>query len=79
MKDTIEFRSIKYQCRWMDFDKSTVLIAGEDLEGELLGEDDKYVSDDAKEIDEMIFFFVPRNILKTSEITLRTYIEKNVS
>ena len=60
MVNTIRFNGKTYLTREVEIDGEIRLIADEDLEKELIV-NDKYVSEEAKIIDEMIYAYVEVN------------------
>lgn len=52
------------------------VIATEELERDLLPDSESYNSEEAKLIDEQIFFFVPDNIFRQSEQIIEKYVNE---
>ena len=52
-------------------------VATESLEHELMV-DDEYVSEEAKELDEKIFFYVKDGIISFDDKRLAAHVEKNI-
>ena len=57
-------------------ENSSYIIAQESFERILWAENGTYVSDEAKSIDEQIFFFVPDEILNQSEELIEKYVSE---
>ena len=66
----------EYMCRWVNIGSSVELVAGEDLERELFNERDEYVSEEAKIIDESVFFYVPAEVIERDKSVCEAYVRK---
>ena len=78
MLDKFIFQSKEYQCRKINTEYGEFLISSDELEFKIIDDRGKYISEEAKLIDEMIFFYVPTDILFSSETVINDYIEKYV-
>ena len=78
MNDIIVFQEKKYLCRWVSINGEEYLIADETLEDDLLTKECNYVSDEAKAIDEEIFFYVPPRIIADRKADIGLYVENAV-
>lgn len=71
----VEFGGKLYTTRLVSIDGyGDERIAEESLQNVLL-KDGKYVSNDARELDECIFFYAPDEYLQKSDIELAEYVE----
>ena len=78
MDEKIQFQSKEYLCRYIDTEYGIFLIADDNLERNLFDEKNQYVSEEAKWIDEKVFFYVPCSILFKETPYLKKYLYKHV-
>ena len=78
MNDFIYFNGKKYLSRWIIINAFEYLIAEEDLNSGLFDAQGRYVSEEAKNIDELILFFVDKDALSLDESGLVNYVRKNI-
>ena len=67
------FKTIYFQS-----EENDCIIATEELEHELLPNSESYNSEEAKLIDEQIFFFVPDNILEKADNLIEKYVMESL-
>ena len=77
MDEIIQFQGKDYLCRYIDTEHGLFLIAEDDLESNLFDEKNQYVSEEAKQIDERVFFYVPASILFMNKLYVENYLYKN--
>jgi len=72
----LQFEGSQYKVREVDLGKGwgRCAIASMQLESTLLGEQNRYVSEEARLVDENIFFFIPTHWFKLSDDQLRCRI-----
>lgn len=69
--NTIKFQNREYKTREIELPKfKNVLISTTSLNDALLDNGSSYVSDEAKNIDEEIYFFVEENEIEMNEVDL---------
>ena len=78
MEEKLTYNSKEYCCRWIDIFDKDYLIGPECLEKAILSEDISYASDEAKAIDEMIFFYVPDCFIDAEETFIKSYVQRYV-
>ena len=80
IKDRIVFNGKEYITRdvWLPDYKVTVKVSTEDLDAAVFDVDNGYSSREAELIDELIFFYVPEDMIGTSDEELAEYIEEKV-
>ena len=78
MKNIIQFQSHEYDCRYIETATACYLVAEEELEDLLWGKNDKYISDDARNIDESVFCYIPRQILYFEDSEIKEYIKCHI-
>ncbi len=76
--DMVSFQSKEYICKWINIDDDYLLIAEEDLESVLITDKHGYASNEARLLDEMIYFYVSSNILKKKDDDLKNFLDKAV-
>jgi hypothetical protein len=82
MFDEIIFEGITYPIRYIsldieEFSDKTLVIATENLEKKLFaGDFTNYISDEAKHIDEHIFFYCQENLIYKDEAIINSEIGK---
>jgi hypothetical protein len=74
---TIEFENRKFRIRYVDIEnEGTRIIASIALNKKLLTEMGDYKSDEARYIDEQIYFFVDNVKLRLKDRSLNEYVKK---
>jgi tyrosine-protein phosphatase YwqE len=72
---TIEFENKKFRIRYVDIETEGIrIIASTALNKRLLTEEGDYKSDEARYIDEQIYFFVDNAKLKLQDRSLSEYV-----
>jgi len=75
--NTIEFENRKYRIRQIEINEvDNRIIASTSLNKKLVSIDGNYKSDEARYIDEQIYFFVDPEILKLNDLTLIKYVNR---
>ena len=77
--DIIRYDGKSFFARWVEDPKSfnSLLIAPESLGSLLIGENGTPVSEIAQYIDELVFFYVPDEVLNYSDKQLEEYVASN--
>lgn len=80
MKDAVEFKGRLYALRLLDFgeDWGKYFVASIHLEHLLLDEHWGYTCEEARYVDELIFYFVPAHYFKLSDNDLRDKILEEI-
>ena len=78
MEEKLTYHSKEYRCRWINFSGIYYLIGSEHLEENLLLEESSYISREAKDIDEKIFFYVPEVIINADEVIIKSYVTQHI-
>lgn len=78
MKNIIQFQSHEYDCRYIVTADACYLVAQEELEDALWCKNDRYISDDARNIDESVFCYIPRRILYVEDSKIKEYIKRYI-
>lgn len=69
--DAVKFQNIKYKLREIGLPEvGNVFISTTNLNNALMNNGSNYVSDEAKKIDEEIYFFVEENEIELNEVHL---------
>lgn len=76
--DKLAFQSKEYEYRRINTKYGYFLVSSCDLEDELINDLNEYISREAKMVDEMIYFYVPRSVLEADETFLTEYVDRNV-
>lgn len=77
--ETIMFNGMQYKARVIKVKTfGERLIAGESLEEKLLDEKGNYVSDEARLVDESVFFYVEDKWLNADDEQLETKVRKEI-
>lgn len=80
--DKISFNGKDYPCISIDLDnenfKGTCTISTESLKYRLFNEDGSYVSDQAKAVDEGIFFYAPDKLIDKNEELIRDFVNDSL-
>ncbi len=80
---TINFGGKEYPAKSIFVDVDGIcgerLISVDSLEVALMTKDGAYVSEEARSIDEDIFFFVPDNVIDKDDEALRSFVEEMVA
>ena len=71
--EKVMFNNTEYPALWIGDNQ---LIATESLEEKLFTEEGDYVSNQAKRLDEKIYFFVPDEVMNGGIKTVIDYVEK---
>lgn len=71
-------KSYPFKSVYFQNDNSEYNISTEDLSYELFPNGSDYDSDEARDIDEKIFFFVPERILNNSDAFIEKYISEAI-
>ena len=79
MLDKLLLHSKEYHYREIYTKVGAVLISSDELESNLFDDKGKYVSEEAKYIDEMIYFYVPTNVLFYEETVIQSFLDKTVT
>jgi hypothetical protein len=74
----INFNNRNYNCREISSKFGCVTIASMGLHDALFDNEYRFINDHAEKIDEMIFFYVPDEILECKEKSIKKYLELNV-
>ena len=77
MFEHIIFEEKKYLGKWILIEGCSCLVADEKLNAAIFDKDDRYVSEEAKLLDESILFYVPGSLLHDSEPLIR-FVTENV-
>lgn len=78
MIETITFNKKQFPFRILKFKEfGEVLISTEDLDSVIMN-DSNYISDEARIIDEKIFYYVPNEIIERSDKFIKTFILENI-
>lgn len=78
MKNIIQFQSIKYDCKYIATADECYLVADEELEVSLFDKNNNYISDDARNIDERVFCYIPRQVLRSKDSVIAEYISSHI-
>lgn len=75
-RDRVEFKNRLYNLRLIDFgeDWGNYFVGSAQLLTLLLNEDQSYTCEEARGVDELIFYFVPAHYFKLSDRKLRDRI-----
>ncbi|MBX3294884.1 MAG: hypothetical protein KF762_04170 [Acidobacteria bacterium] len=75
-KDYVELNGRLYALRLIDFgsERGVYFVGSAQLLSLLWDDDSGYTSDDAKWVDELIFYFIPTHYFKLSDVELRDKI-----
>ena len=76
MFEDIIFGGKKYLGKWILVEGCSFLVADEKLNAALFDKADRYVSEEARLLDERILFYVPGSLLHDSEALIRFVTEK---
>ena len=68
---TYPYKSVYFQNENLNY-----IISCEELNSVLLPDGSSYVSEEAKYIDEQVFFFVPKNLLNESNEQIERYVKE---
>lgn len=68
----------KYPARYIKTKYGCFIISTENLNKALFDEKKLYISDDARAIDEEVFFFVPEEIINSSNKRIIDFVECNL-
>ena len=68
---TYPYKSVYFQNENLNY-----IISCEELNSALLSDSSSYDSEEAKYIDEQIFFFVPQNVLNESDEVIERYVKE---
>lgn len=74
----INFDNRNYNCREINSKFGCVTVASVGLCNVLFDNECRFVDDKAENIDEMIFFYVPDEILESNEKSINKYLEENI-
>ncbi|HMQ05064.1 MAG TPA: hypothetical protein PKD26_14180 [Pyrinomonadaceae bacterium] len=79
-KDGAEFNGRVYALRLIDFGEGwgNYFVGSMHLEYLLINEDHSYTSDEARHVDELIFYFIPVHYFKLSDDELRDKILEEI-
>ena len=69
-------KSYPFRCAYFQNEDANYIVSCEKLNSVLLPDGSNYDSEEAKYIDEKIFFFVPENILDKSDETIEKYVSE---
>jgi hypothetical protein len=76
--NTIKFENKEYEVKEITLDEiGSVLIGSESLCKELIPDCKDFKSDEARNIDEHIYFYVSDEILQSDNKSLTEYVERN--
>lgn len=80
MKDAVEFKGRRYALRLLDFGEhwGKHFVASIHLEHLLLDENWGYTCEEARYVDELIFYFVPAHYFRLSDDDLRDKILEEI-
>ena len=75
-KDGVEFKGRNYALRLIDFGENwgNYFVGSMHLEYLLINEDQSYTCNEARSVDELIFYFVPAHYFKLSDAKIRDKI-----
>lgn len=76
--DTIEFAGERYPLKSIDMPFGIRVISASELNDKLMNSDGSYVSEAARLIDEVIFYFVEREYFNLGETELVTIINSEL-
>ena len=76
--DSLKFENRNYRIRQLEIEDAGVrIIASTALNKRLMTGEGSYTSQEARLLDEMIYFYVEPDILKLNDTSLSNYVNKN--
>ena len=76
--NSVKFENQNYQIRQMDIENSEIrIIASTTLNKRLINAKGSYTSEEARYVDEQIYFFVEPDILNLNDMALKQYVIMN--
>jgi hypothetical protein len=74
----INFDNRNYDCREINSKFGCVTVASLGLCNALFDNECRFINEEAEKIDEMVFFYVPNEVLKSEEKSINKYLEDNI-
>ena len=75
----INFQGKEYLAREISIDMKEYVVSIDTLDVALMTKDGSYVSDEARAIDEGIFFYVPEDKIELDEEALAQYVKEEIA